>query len=403
MSKHIIEWFFSNTGKRDLILVGVIMILSVLMLFIPTGFENRIDRNVVHVKAIVKDVDNSDVQLYGLIRSGTQLLRIRILEGRFQGQEMNAVNNLVGKMELDAYYKPGDVILADLSLNRGKEVVHVNPSDHYRINIEIVLAGLFALLLVLLGGFTGFKALLSFIFTALVIWKILLPKFLEGNDPVLTALVVVTFLTGVIIFLVGGFNKKGLAAFMGAIMGLAFTCIVSIFFAEPFHIHGAVKPFSETLLYSGFAHLDLTRIFLAGIFVASSGAVMDLAMDISSAIHEIVEHNPDISAVKLFKSAITIGKTVIGTMTTTLLLAYSASYLNMMMVFMGQGIPMINILNMNYVAAEILNTLVGSFGLIMVAPFTALSGSFMYAGRIFRPDHSDSSKESVNKGHNEVL
>lgn len=400
MSKHIVEWFFSNTGKRDFILVGVIIILSALMLFIPTGFENRIDKNVVHVKAIVEDVDNSDVQLYGLIRSGTQLLRIRILEGRFQDQELDAVNNLIGKLELDAYYKPGDVILADLSLNREGEVVYVNPSDHYRINIEIVLVGLFALLLVILGGFTGFKALLSFIFTALVIWKILLPKFLEGVDPVLTALAVVTVLNGVIIFLVGGFNKKGLSAFLGAIMGLAFTCFVSIFFAEPFHIHGAVKPFSETLLYSGFAHLDLTRIFLAGIFVASSGAVMDLAMDISSAIHEIVEHNPDISAVKLFKSAITIGKSVIGTMTTTLLLAYSASYLNMMMVFMGQGIPMINILNMNYVAAEILNTIVGSFGLIMVAPFTALSGSFLYAGRMFRSDHADSSKES---GHNEVL
>ena len=64
-------------------------------------------------------------------------------------------------------------------------------------------------------------------------------------------------------------------------------------------------------------------------------------------------------------------------MTTTLLLAYSGSYLTMMMLFMGQGIPLVNIFSLNYVAAEILHTLVGSFGLVTVAPFTALAGSWL--------------------------
>jgi len=68
-------------------------------------------------------------------------------------------------------------------------------------------------------------------------------------------------------------------------------------------------------------------------------------------------------------------------MTTTLLLAYSASYIAMLMMFMGQVVPLINIANMNYVAAEVLNTLVGSFGLVTMAPFTALAGEIIY-GRI---------------------
>ena len=140
-----------------------------------------------------------------------------------------------------------------------------------------------------------------------------------------------------------------------------------------------MRPFSETLLYSGFGFLDLTRIFLSGIFLASSGAVMDLAMDLSSALREIAAHTPGIGAFALFRSGIRIGRSVIGTMTTTLLLAYSGSYVTMLMVFMGQGIPLVNVLNMNYTAAEFLHTVVGSFGLVLVAPLTAAVGAFAYS------------------------
>jgi uncharacterized membrane protein len=64
-------------------------------------------------------------------------------------------------------------------------------------------------------------------------------------------------------------------------------------------------------------------------------------------------------------------------MTTTLLLAYSGGCLAMLMLFMGQGIPNGSILNMNYVAAEILHTLVGSFGLVLVAPITTIMGALL--------------------------
>ncbi|MCI7791465.1 MAG: YibE/F family protein, partial [Lachnospiraceae bacterium] len=66
-----------------------------------------------------------------------------------------------------------------------------------------------------------------------------------------------------------------------------------------------------------------------------------------------------------------------GTMTTTLLLAYSGGYLALLMVFMAQGTPIYNILNYKYVSAEILHTIVGSFGLVAVAPFTALMSGIL--------------------------
>ena len=113
-------------------------------------------------------------------------------------------------------------------------------------------------------------------------------------------------------------------------------------------------------------------------FIANSGAVMDLSMDISVSCQEVQLHSCDISRRDLFKSGHEVGRNVLGTMTTTLMLAYSGNYLSMLMYFAGQGTPPGDIINLKYVASQLLNTLVGSFGLVATAPLTAVIASVMY-------------------------
>jgi uncharacterized membrane protein len=211
-----------------------------------------------------------------------------------------------------------------------------------------------------------------------MIWKVMIPLFLKGEDPIWVALFVVGALTSTVCFLVGGITRKGLATFVGAFSGLLLTCVLAHIFTREFRLHGAIRPFAETLLYSGFDYLNLTGIFVASVFVASSGAVMDLAMDISAAMHEIMEKKPDIGLLEHIRSGLSIGRSVVGTMTTTLLLAYSGSYIALLMLFMGRGVPVMSMLNKNFVAAEVVNTIVGSFGLVTVAPFTAIAGGLLY-------------------------
>ena len=105
---------------------------------------------------------------------------------------------------------------------------------------------------------------------------------------------------------------------------------------------------------------------------------MDLAMDVASGMDELRIRKPDIHFLDALRAGFGIGRPVVGTMTTTLLLAYSGGYMALLMVFMAQGVPVVNLLNLNYVAAEILHTLVGSFGLVTVAPFTAFVGALIY-------------------------
>ena len=136
--------------------------------------------------------------------------------------------------------------------------------------------------------------------------------------------------------------------------------------------------YSESLLYAGYQGLSLTQIFMASVFIGASGAIMDLSVDITSAVYEVVEKRPDISWRDAVRSCMNVGRAAMGTMTTTLLFAYSGGYVALLMVFMAQGTPMSNILNYKYVAAELLHTVIGSFGLVTVAPFTALcAGVFL--------------------------
>lgn len=367
-------------NRKDVFITAFFLGLVVILYFVPTGFEQRLPEHSVRCKGLVLSSDDSEVKQYGIVRIGTQELTVQILDGPYQGRKVRSMNNIMGKLELDKYFKVGDTALVVLSLKNG-EIFYANAQDHYRLNTERVLLISFALLLVIFAGWTGLKALLSFVFAAMMIWKVLIPYFLKAYDPVIVSLGVVAVLTAAIIFLVGGVSRRGLVAFLGAFLGIATTCVLALVFSQGFHLHGAVKPFSETLLYSGFPNLDLTRIFLASVFMASSGAVMDLAMDVAASMDEVVRRHPHVTFEGVLRSGFRVGRAVVGTMTTTLLLAYSSSYITLLMVFMAQGVPLSNMLNLNYVAAEILNTIVGSFGLVTVAPFTALVGALIYTRR----------------------
>ncbi|MEE4604611.1 MAG: YibE/F family protein, partial [Desulfobacteraceae bacterium] len=355
--------------------------LTIVLYFVPTGFEERHAKNSVRCRGRITEVDNSEILQTGIVKMGIQNLSVKLMDGPYAGTEVKAENRLIGKMELDKLFSEDDVAMMVLSI-KNDEIYFVTAQDHYRLGIELTLLLCFAALLLAFAGLTGAKALLSFVFAALLVWKIMIPLFLKNVDPILVSLAIVIVLMGAIVLLVGGLTKRGLVAFIGSLLGIVVTMVMALLFSKGFHLHGAIKPFSETLLYSGYPHLNLSRIFLAGIFVASSGAVMDLAMDVASGMNELVIRKPDIHIWDALRAGFGIGRPVVGTMATTLLLAYSGGYMALLMVFMAQGVPVANLLNLNYVSAEILHTLVGSFGLVSVAPFTAFVGAFIYTRRI---------------------
>ena len=217
----------------------------------------------------------------------------------------------------------------------------------------------------------------------MVIWKAVIPMVLNGFSASWTIFGCVCFLTAAIMFLVAGINRKGVAAFSGAIAGIFAGLCMTHLFTWLMKINGATLPYIQALYHSGYDFLNIQDLFTGAVILASSGAVMDLAMDIASGVEEVAIHNDTLSKKQLTASGMRIGKSVVGTMTTTLLLAYSGGYITLLMMFAVQGNSLFEILNNPLVAAESVKTLIGSFSLVLVAPFTAIfSGILLHKKQV---------------------
>lgn len=365
-------------------MIGVFIILLAALWWIPTGFQKQIYVNSEGVKAKVVEVNNKGVYSTGMIQQGDQRCTIEILEGEHKGQQVEGMNLLTGKLEFDKMFKPGDEAWVLLELDSSNEVIFANMVDYYRIDQQIFLIGLFVILIIAFSGFTGVRTLLSFSFALFSIVKILIPCLLKGIPPLLVALMVGNLLTVITLLLVAGCNKKAYTAIISSMICSLMTCLLAVVFGDLFKMHGAVMDWSESLLYAGYQHLDLTAIFQAGIYLACSGAILDLSIDISAALDEVIKNNPSVSRANLIKSGLSIGKSVVGSQTTTLLLAYMGSYITILMVYMAQGTPLMSILNSQKVSSEILHTFVGCIGLVLVSPLTAIICGIVYCPRHHR-------------------
>lgn len=365
-------------SRRDIVFIVAAGLLTVLALLLPTGFEgNKVQSNALRAKTRVVEVNNDRLKIIGPVRQGEQQLEVQILSGRYKGEIHSSSNHLMGKMELDKVYLKDDIAFAVLSLTEDGKIAYVQVLDHYRTEKTIFIGVGFIIAMILIMGWMGIKTLISFVFSATALIRVLYPMVLRGWDPIFGALLIALAITALTLFLVGGLTRRALNAFLGAAGGIILTSILAVVFTFWFKIHGAVRPFTETLLFTGFGHLNLPHLFIAGVFIAASGAMTDLAMDVSAAMDEIKTQQPAITRLGLMRSGYTVARQAAGTMATTLMLAYSAEYTAMIMVFIAQGVPLENVINMIWVSSEIVHTLVGCFGLVLVAPLTVFAGGML--------------------------
>lgn len=283
------------------------------LFFLPTGYEGALSyQNADRVPALVLSTDESDIYDTGLVRTGDQRCRVRILGGQFAGTEADAVNRLSGSLAQDKLFSAGEKAVVVVS-HSGDAITTVYMTDHFRLGKEAVLTGLFLLLLIFARG-TGLRAILPFIDTILLMWKVLVQSLLNGYNPIWVSLGLVMALTALILMLIYGWDRRFLAAVSGAALGILVTAVLGAVFTNLFQIHGAV---------------------------------MDLSVDICSAVYEVVQKKPNIRAKEAISSGIAVGRAACGSTTTTLLLAYSGSYIALLMVFMAQGTPVELMLNTN--------------------------------------------------------
>ena len=363
-------------GLGNAVVVALLALSCVGLWFVPGPSALAEDGSMRTATAEVVSVDDSGLMTHGLVEYGTQRLKVRLADGSVR----EASNELRAQMELDKKFSPGDTALVVLPA-KDDGVSAIVARDHWRMGWTAALFAAFCILLCAFGGWTGAKALFSFVFSCFAVWKLLIPLCLRGWSASWVSFGTVAVLTAAIMYLVAGPTRKGFAAFFGAMLGVFASLGLAHFFGRVMNVNGATMPYAQALLYGGYSFLDLQDVFIGAIVLASSGAVMDLGMDISAGVAEVSRHNQGLGFQELFRSGLRMGRAVVGTMTTTLLLAYSGGYLTLLMMFASQGTPPVDFLNSTLVSAEIVKTLVGSFGLVLVAPFTALVAAATFAKR----------------------
>ena len=366
-----------KSTRKSLMLCLVMLIFCGLLCLLPDPYLN-VTSTFPRERVRIEAVDNSLLSAVGITYNGVQPCRVTILSGEHKGETYSSYNYLNSALDKDKLFAPGETAWA--MLQEGASGLTITLIDHYRTSIELCAVGVLALALILFGGVVGCGAMVSLVASAVIVWKLLIPLLLKEINPMFAAFVTVIALTVLIDLLVAGFTKRCLVAILGSLAGTLMTCCVAILLTHLLKLDGGDLPYVVPLLAQSSMGVDTRSLYIGMVFLANSGALMDLSMDVSVSMEEIHSHRPDLSRAALMKSGLTVGRSVLGTMTTTLMLAYSGNYLSMLMYFVGQGTPLSDVVNLKYVSSQLLNTLVGSFGLVVAAPLTALIAGFAYTG-----------------------
>ena len=361
--------------KSNLIIAAVMIAVCGLLCLIPEQ-NQTVYSGLPRVQVRINSVNNDGLNPIGIVYSGAQTCTVTVLTGEHAGKTGTAVNYMNAALDKDKLFEVGDTGYALLHASQGE--LGITLIDHYRGNEQMWLFLLLSVGLILFGGVIGCGALISLAASTIIIWKLLIPLLLQMVNPILASLMTVVALTVLIDLLVVGFTKCCVIALIGSLSGTLVTCVFAVLFTDLLKLDGGDIPYLVPMLSQSSLQLDPRGLFIGMMFLANSGAVMDLSVDVAVSCREVRLYGADITRRDLLKSGMEAGRSMLSTMITTLMLAYSGNYLSMLMYFAGQGTPPGDILNLKYVASQLLNTLVGSFGLVATAPITAVIASVIY-------------------------
>lgn len=330
------------------------------------------------VLEILQDKTTVDETIEGRLR-GSMVLRMEILTGRYAGDEVTVTNYFSAMYNVNV--AEGDTLSVRIDTTGLKEY-QVSIYNYDRIPWIIAMVVLFCLALVVIGGWQGFRALVGLVFTFVCIVWLLLPLALKGYDTVAVTVVIVAITSTLCFYLLGGWQTKIICAALGTLCGVLIAALLGWLAIQVLHVSAYSMDEAEGLILArNDTGLKLNGLLLSGILIAAEGAVMDTAMTVSSAMSELKEKRPDLTARELFRSGMAIGRDATGTMANTLILAFAGASLNMMVLIYSYHVSFIQLMDTDYIAVEVTRAVAGTMGVILTVPCVAAISAGLLAGK----------------------
>jgi uncharacterized membrane protein len=321
-----------------------------------------------------------------------QTVRVKVTNGKYKGRQFITVNYQTGNPVFNIFVEPRDRVVLSLVLSKTGEILEVNILDRLREQYLTFLLSLFILLLLAIGWRQGLKSLAALGLTLVLIGGVLLPGFLRGYPPVPLTVITAGVATAVTMAVIAGFTLKSLAAILGTLGGVGVAGLLALLLGHKAHLTGFGVESSAMLLYiPQNIQLDIQGLLFSGIIVGALGATMDVAVSIASAVAEVKKANPRLTRGELVAAGMNVGRDMMGTMTNTLILAYTGSSVQLILIFMAFRESLIKVINLDMIASEVVRSLTGSIGMITVVPVTALVSGFL-----FGKAHNEPKKDDVS-------
>lgn len=173
--------------------------------------------------------------------------------------------------------------------------------------------------------------------------------------------------------LLGGVQRKTVCAILGTLSGMILAIVFAMLAQSLTHIDGLRMEYAEALLQlrqTGTSSVGIRNILTAGVMISALGAVMDVAMSISSSIAELNKVDPNLPRKKLWSSGMHIARDMVGTMTNTLVLAIFGSSLMLILYLSSLNLSASQFISSSYLSIELISSVASSVGIILSVPLT---------------------------------
>ena len=317
------------------------------------------------------------------VEKGNQRALIRLTSGEFAGQTRE-LYYMIGYFVGPKLAAGDHITVLQLRDDETGELQELSYFQYDRIGAVLLVLGLFVLAVLLVGGKTGLKSLLGLAVTVVALVWIFCPMWMKGSAPLPLAMGLCALVTVMSFVILGGTSKKILCAVLATLAGVGLAagfgalaqslCRITSF--NLYDVNGEIADLVN--LQSRNYPVRIHGLLTAGILIASLGAVMDVAMSLSSAVAELKQVNPELGRRELWRSGMNIGRDMVGTMTNTLILALVGSSLVTVIRLWAQGPTWRMLLTSGYFAVELISAVASSIGVILAVPLAAGIGALLF-------------------------
>lgn len=306
------------------------------------------------------------------------LWNVHITSGQSAGQSVTVEHGVLGTNS-KAQYSIGDTLVLE-EMQKADQSKTFLIRDTYRLPWLLALGMVFFLIAFAIGGFTSMRALLGLCLSIAIILFYIIPQIIQGSNPLITALVAAIFITCTSLVIAHGFNRRTWLACLSTGLTLLITISVSTIFVKLASLRGMGSEESLFLQFSNLGSINLQGLLLGGIIIGALGILDDVTTAQIATIDEISKANHSLSAADLYQAAMSVGKEHVASLINTLALAYAGAALPMLLLFYtNTDTPIWVTMNSEFLAEEIVRTLVGSISLLLAVPISSVLAARTFA------------------------